>query len=491
MAAKKSAEKVERSEDRMSFTSLTIFSLPAVIQSLLFVPVMAVFPTLYEKYYAVSFAAIGAVVTLSRGLDSFVDPVVAYLSDRTHTRIGPRKPWLIGGGALGVVAIYFLFLPPVKPGAIYFLVWSSAVYLAWSIMQVPHDAWATEISSGYDERSRIFTYKGVAGSIGSFAFLALPIVLQKYFGFATTEMTPGVMKIAGMVSIIALPLSLAAAVILVPKAKVISFQEINFFQTLKSVATNGPYQLFLLIFGIQGLALGIYAAMLFPYAEGFLKIGQDFPFIMAVTAVTAVISMPFWLWAAKKFGKHPAWAWGSFLTNVVLLGWLFVKPGQSAVMPSLIISALYGFFCSCATVCYPAIVADINDYGVLKSGASRAGTFFAGVALLVKLTSAIGGGIALMMVGWFGFTTKTDAVMTDFTRYGVQFTFLGLHTTLQLIAVWFILKFPLSKKKHAIIRKRLDQKAARLAGADLGLPGVMMGATGIGLPDPTEPTPSS
>jgi GPH family glycoside/pentoside/hexuronide:cation symporter len=141
--------------DRMSLGTLMAFSLPCVIQSLLFVPVMTVFPTLYEKYYGVSFAAVGAMVALSRGADAFIDPAVAYLSDRTRTRIGPRKPWLILGGLLGVVAVYFLFLPPVKPTAIYFLIWSSAVYLAWSLMQVPHDAWATEISGEYDERSRI------------------------------------------------------------------------------------------------------------------------------------------------------------------------------------------------------------------------------------------------------------------------------------------------------------------------------------------------
>jgi len=282
--SRKRAAAPANGENHLSVGTLTVFSLPCVIQSLLFVPVMAVFPTLYEKYYAVSFASVGAMVALSRGADAFIDPVVAYLSDRTRTPIGPRKPWLIGGGILGVAAVYFLFLPPVKPTAVYFLIWSSAVYLAWSVMQVPHDAWATEISGEYDERSRIFTYKGTFGSIGSFAFLVLPILLQQFFGFANTEMTPEVMRIAGVLALIFLPLSLAAAVLLVPKAKVVSFQEINFFATLKMVATNGPYRLFLLIFAIQGLALGIYAAMIFPYLEGYLQIGSQFSYVMAVAA---------------------------------------------------------------------------------------------------------------------------------------------------------------------------------------------------------------
>ena len=98
MARKKAAAKAH-ADDHLSIATLTIFSLPCVIQSLLFVPVMSVFPTLYEKYYAVSFASVGAMVALSRSADAFIDPLVAYLSDRTRTPIGPRKPWLIMSSA--------------------------------------------------------------------------------------------------------------------------------------------------------------------------------------------------------------------------------------------------------------------------------------------------------------------------------------------------------------------------------------------------------
>lgn len=444
---------------RMSPATLTLFSLPCVIQSLLFVPVMAVFPTLYEKYYAVSFAAIGIAMTLSRSLDSVIDPIVAYLSDRTHSPLGARKPWLIAGAVLAVLGVYKLFLPTGKPDAVYFLIWSTVVYLAWSIMQVPHDAWGAEISGEYHERSRIFTFKGTAGQIGGFVFLGSPIILSTWFGFESTEMTPAVMHVVGTVSLVLLPLTILAAVIFVPQTRRIHNAEIDFKGTLRVVAENRPYRLFLLIFGIQGLAFGIYAALLFPFIEGFLRIGDKFSLIMVVTSLFALASMPAWLWAAKKFGKHQAWAVGSALTNLVLLGWLFVPSGPAALVPTLVISAFYGFFSSCAAVCYPSILGDINDYGLLKSRANRAGTYFAGVALLVKLTSAVGGGLALALVGAFGFSTQADAVMTSWTRIGVLSVFIGLHTILQLIAVWLILRFPLDRRRHDIVRRRLDRLA--------------------------------
>lgn len=430
-----------------------------MVQTLLFVPVMSVFPTLYEKYYAVSFAAVGTVMSLSRSLDAVVDPIIAYLSDRTRTPIGARKPWLIAGAILGMLGIYKLFLPVEKPDAIYFLIWSSVVYLAWSVMQVPHDAWATEMTGEYNERSRIFTFKGTAGQIGSFLFLGAPIILATFFGFKTTEMTPDVMRMVGTLSLVALPMVMFAAIVFVPQTRMIQGADIHFRATLRVIAENRPYRLFLLIFGIQGLALGIYAALLFPFIEGFLRIGDKFSLIMVVTAFFGLISMPPWLWAAKKFGKHQAWAVGSALTNLVLIGWLFVPSGPAALAPTLVISSVYGFFASCAAVCYPSILGDINDYGLLKSRANRPGTYFAGVALLVKLTSAIGGGLALALVGAFGFSTQSDAVLSTGTRVGVLSVFIGLHTLLQLIAVVLILRFPLDKRRHAIVRRRLDRLA--------------------------------
>jgi glycoside/pentoside/hexuronide:cation symporter, GPH family len=445
----------------MSVARLLVFSLPCIFQSVLFVPVMAVFPTLYEKYYGANFAALGVAMALSRSLDSVVDPVIAYLSDRTRSPWGARKPWLVGGGVLGVVAAYQMFLPSGKPDALYFLIWSSLVYLAWSIMQVPHDAWATEISGEYEERTRIFTYKGTAGQIGGFLFLLAPIVLQKFFGFTSTEMTPGVMHVVGAVCVVLLPVSLAAAVLLVPKARVTSFREINFKSTLQALAANRPYRLFLLIFALQGTALGIYAAMILPFMTGYLRIPEQFAYAMTVATFFALLSTPPWMWVANRFGKHQAWAIGSLLTNIVLVGWLFTPPGPSAVIPTIVISGLYGAFSSCAVVCYPSLVGDINDYGLLRCGASRPGTYFAGVSLLVKLTSAIGGGLALALIGFFGFTTHSNAVMSTFTKWGVLFTFIGLHTLLQLAAVYFIIRFPLNRRNHAIIRRRLEQRLHR------------------------------
>jgi Na+/melibiose symporter-like transporter len=218
--------------------------------------------------------------------------------------------------------------------------------------------------------------------------------------------------------------------------------------------------------------------------SGYLLIPNRFSWLMIVTAFAAFISTPAWLWACKVMGKHQAWAVGSALTNITIVGWLFVTPGQGSFVPSLIISTLYGLFSTCAAVCYPAILGDINDYVILKSGSNRTGSLFAGVGLLVKLTSAVGGGLALALVGFFGFHAQSTVVPHGWPKFGILFTFIGLHTFLQLVAAAMILKFPLNRKKHDIIRKRLDQRAARQKRVEPGGGSAPVAATLAVAPDP-------
>ncbi len=447
---------------RLSILMLLNYSLPALVTSVVIVPVVAVLPTLYEKYYAVHFAALGLAMALSRGMDAVVDPVIAYLSDKTKTPMGSRKPWIAAGGVVCMIGSYMLYDPQVaRPDAWYFLIWSSVVYFSWSMITVPYDAWGAELTGDYEERARISTYKGMIGAIGSLLFLGAPIFLSAFYGFGSTEMTPQVMRVVGLSLVFLLPVSLILLVVGVPQAKVVTTTNVGLRDTIRAVLMNKPYHVFLLVFGVQGLALGIYAALLLPFITGYLLIPDKFSWLMIVTAAGAFVSTPAWLWACRVIGKHQAWAVGSALTNLTIVGWLFVAPGTGSFVPSLVISALYGLFSTCAVVCYPAILGDINDYVILKTGSNRTGTHFAGVALLVKLTSAVGGGLALALVDLFGYSTESSVSPHGWAKFGILFTFIGLHTFLQLVAAAMILKFPLNRRKHDIIRRRLEQRAAR------------------------------
>lgn len=443
----------------LSWLQLISYSLPAASTSLIIVPLTVVFPTLYNKYYGVPLDALGPALLVSRLIDAFLDPITAYLSDKTKTRLGARKPWMIAGTLVSVIGIYFLFIPQGRPDAFYFLIWSTVVYIGWTLIAIPHGAWGAEISGNYDERSKVATVSGMVGAVGSTLFFAAPIFLP----FETEQITPDVLYLIGIAAMIFIPVSVWMAVSFAPQGKMVTSFDTGLWDTIKGIWRNRPFILFLIIFTLQGVALGIYSALLAPFIDGYLHIGEMFSRIIIIATIANFISIPVWLWVCNRYGKHLAWAVGSATTNLVLIAFLFVMPGEEAYVPVLVINVIYGLLSSCAAVCYPSILADIIDYGTLKTGSNRAGSYQAIVLFVVKSTAAIGASIALTLVGLFGFSAEQGVVNHEWANTGLLLVFIGLHTTLQMIAIPLIWYFPIDKRRQQIIRKRIEARAAREA----------------------------
>jgi glycoside/pentoside/hexuronide:cation symporter, GPH family len=444
---------------RIRFWQLIAYALPAASTSLMIVPLTAVLPSLYNKYYGVPFEAIGLALLITRLGDAFLDPLTAYLSDKTKTRLGARKPWMVAGALVSAIGVYFLFLPDGVPSWNYFLIWSGVVYIGWTLIAIPHSAWGAEMSGDYDERSKIVTVSGMVGAVGGTLFFAAPIILP----FETENITPEVMRIVGIATIVFVPLSVLIATLFAPTGKSVTTFDVGVLGTIRGLWQNKPFRIFVTIFILQGVALGINATLLYAFTDGYLHIGERFARITILASVATFVAIPVWLWACNRYGKHLAWAVGSLTTNLVLVAYLFITPGEDAYIPTLVVNLLFGLLGSCAAVCYPAILADVIDYGTLKTGSNRAGSYFAVTMLFVKGTAAVGGGLATMLVGLFGFSMAEGAVNDDLANFGMLFVFIGLHTLLQMVAIPLIWYFPIDKRRQAIIRKRIEQRAVRAA----------------------------
>ena len=159
---------------RLSVWSLLGFSSPGLPATLLIAPVFGILPSYYGLHTKVTLAEVGVAFLLARVIDAFIDPLVGTLSDRTNSSLGARLPWMITGASLAIPSAYFFFVPPANAGAIYFFVWSFLTMAAWTLLTIPHGAWAAELSDDYDERSRIFSYKQVLATVGGFGFFFYP-----------------------------------------------------------------------------------------------------------------------------------------------------------------------------------------------------------------------------------------------------------------------------------------------------------------------------
>ena len=157
-------------DQRISFWRLSAYASPAYIAGAILFPTMAIIPAFYAKHAGISLGVIGTILVIGRLFDAVTDPLIGYLSDITKSPLGHRKPWILGGFPLAMVSVYFLFVPDKGVGVPYFTVWFLLLFFAFTMIDIPHRAWGTEISRHYDERSRISTFVGLCLQLGSLSF---------------------------------------------------------------------------------------------------------------------------------------------------------------------------------------------------------------------------------------------------------------------------------------------------------------------------------
>ncbi len=114
--------------DELSTKKKALYALPIIPIGILHTPALSLIPAMYIKYAGISMTMIGIIVILTRCIDGLADPIVGYYSDRTSSRLGPRRPWILTGGILSAVSAYYWFQPSPETGPLYFLLASFGVY---------------------------------------------------------------------------------------------------------------------------------------------------------------------------------------------------------------------------------------------------------------------------------------------------------------------------------------------------------------------------
>jgi Na+/melibiose symporter-like transporter len=444
--------------DRLKLSTLLLFAAPNLPLAIMHMPVYMVLPAYYAKNTQITLAAIGTVLLLGRLYDAITDPLLGLLSDRTHTRIGGRKPWILVGIPVACIAVVQLFTPPADASTGYFLLWSVLLFSGWTMIDIPNAAWGAEISRDYNERSRIMTVRGMAGFAGTLLFMASPMLLSPWTG--TTELGAEVLEISAWAIAISLPILMGIAIVRVPAGTDVAVRKTTLRSIIAAVRGNRPMRLYAAVALAQGAAAGAWGAtvMLFVDSKG---LGAKFALLLFTAWTTRVFVAPIWLKLLQRFGKHRVWATGSFLSAAVTPLALLVPDGASA-LPLMVAYALaLGFIETAWMVAPSAILGDIIDYDTLKTGADQAGTYFAVSGLLMKISAAVGGGIAFWILSLAHY--DVNGANSGVPLFGMYLSFAIFPALVYLCCGFAIWRFPIDAQRHGIIRRRIEARAKRAA----------------------------
>ena len=120
--------------------------------------------------------AMSILIFCARISDAITDPLMGVITDRTNTRWGRRKPWIVIGTPLLMLSLYKLFLPPDAPTMWYFGTWMVLLYVAYTIIALPYYAWGAEMSDDYEQRTHISGRREQFHFAGNVSFNLLPLL---------------------------------------------------------------------------------------------------------------------------------------------------------------------------------------------------------------------------------------------------------------------------------------------------------------------------
>lgn len=402
----------------------------------------------YTEVVGLSPAKAGLIFMIGMVWDAISDPLIGAIADRTRSRWGRYRPYLLFGALPYGVAVALLFTPPAGSPQLVFVT-ALAAHLAfrtaYTLVYMPYTAMIARMTVDYDSRTDLTAFKTffvfVANLCISLAFYTLVLRLgngSESEGFSSAAVYVGI--IAALTTWLCFAFTREDAV----RGREDSRSKPPLRSIAGDLKANRP---FILIFAGVATFGGFYGAELamIAYLSKYWFNDTGVSRILFTTqAVMSLASVPVWLMLGRRYGKKFVWIGGTLLASFALIA-IYLLASQSVVVTA----ALYGINNVGATgfiLIFYAVTADAVDWGEWKTGRRQEGVIFGAISFANKFAAGLATGAlgsALVAIGFVSDVEQSDATLHGMRVIGLLVPALGF-----IVSAALMLWYPISRDKH-------------------------------------------
>lgn len=336
----------------------------------------------------------GTVILISKIYDAITDPLEGLLADRTRTRLGRRRPYLLAGIPLVFLSFWALFYPSSLPEEWQRFALALASYLFFStvmsIVMLNYTALQAELTLDYHERAALGAVRIFFSTVASILGAVLPLEIVRRF----PDVYQGYRVMGAFFGLLfALPLI----------ATVLAARERPEFQRPPAPFAWRRIFLFpfrvrvfvytLLMYLLAFVTMDVVSSIVIYFMTYYLGRGGETQFVSGTLLITQAVSLPFYLWLSRRTAKHIGYAVGVLIWMTMMLLSLLFGPGQPAFLVYLF-AVVVGLGTGGVVVMMYAIFPDIPDVDELVTGERREGIY----AALFTFTRKVSSALALFLV---------------------------------------------------------------------------------------------
>ena len=421
----------------------------------------------------ISPALAGTVILISKIYDSITDPFEGILADRTRTKLGRRRPYLLIGIPLIFLSFFALFYPYNAESETTRFISVILSYLFFStivsIVMLNYNALHSEITLDYHERSSLSSIRILFSTIASIVAALVPLEIVKLFpdvhtGYIVMGLTFG--------AFFALPfIATVAAVKERPE-----FQrppepfdwKLAFIEPFKNRTFIYTLAMYLFAF----VAIDTVSTIVAYFVKYYLQRTGEVSFVNGTLLIFQVISLPFYIWLSKRTSKVRGYIVGLIIWAIAMLFSFLLNPNNPWLWV-YVFASVVGLGTGGIVVMIYAIFPDIPDVDELKSGERREAIYSALVTFIRKFSSAFAIFAVSNVIGWAGYvppiqetidgaTKLIEQPQSDTFLIVLRLIFMLLPVLLLAFALFFALRFPLTPELHdrlndLLVRQRANQ----------------------------------
>ena len=426
----------------------------------------------YTDVFGLPAAVVGTMFLITRVWDSAFDPIVGVVADRTHSRWGKFRPYLLWLAVpFGIIGVLTFVTPDWSPTGklVYAYVTYSLMMMIYSAINVPYASLLGVMSPNPKERNTLSTYRMTFAYIGSFIALLLFMPLVNFFsgnskdlGDQQTGWTMAVVVIA----ILCIILFFGCFAWTKERVKPIKEAQNPLKEDLKDLFKNKPWWILLgagvaaLVFNSIRDGATVYYFKYFVVEEDYATVsffGMSFVLsglYLALGQAANIIGVIAAAPVSNRIGKRNTYMWAMIIATVLSvifywfdkedLIWMFVFQALISICAGSIFPLLWSMYADCA------------DYSELKTGNRATGLIFSSSSMSQKFGWAIGTAITGWLLGFFGF--QANAVQSEEAISGIKMFLSFLPAVGTILSVVFISMYPLTEKKMKDITTELECK---------------------------------
>jgi GPH family glycoside/pentoside/hexuronide:cation symporter len=410
----------------------------------------------YTDTFGISAAAAGTIMFIARFWDMLSDPLMGVISDRTRTKWGKFRPYILWTALpYGVLAVLAFSTPDLGQNGK--VIYAGVTYLllmtAYTAINLPYSSLGAVMTSDSYERTSLNTYRFVCAFIGQLIVSGLALTLAGYFGQG--DNAKGYRLTVTLFAVISFVLFLITFMSTRERIQPPRAQQDSLKKDFKILLQNRPWVILAIVgiisfvmFALQNLSLAFY----FKYYVGREESVQLFN---VVGSIALIVALPLSKPLAQRFGKRNVFIGSSILSGSFFA--LLYLPGAESMGWVYALNILGKMAYAPAVPLLWTMIADAADYGEWTTGRRATGLFFSAATFAQKGGWGIGGALAGWLLAAYGYVERA-AEQTALAVTGIKLLISVFPGVLYISCAFILIFYTIDEATCATMKRDLDER---------------------------------